>query len=66
MPVEDYDTVSGFVIGELGRMPTEADANTDASDFVFNGYLFSIVDIEEKVISRVRILKIHKETEEVS
>ncbi len=66
LPVEDYDTVSGFVIGELGRMPTEADANTDASDFVFNGYLFSIVDIEEKVISRVRILKIHKETEEVS
>lgn len=29
----------------------------DQSDVVFNGYRFSILEIDEKVISRVRILK---------
>ncbi len=66
LPVEDYDTVSGFVIGELGRMPTLEDANSDVSDFIYNGYLFSIVEIEEKVVSRVRILKVTQESEDES
>lgn len=57
LPVDDYDTVSGFIIGELGRMPTADDASSDASDFIYNGYLFSIVDIDEKVISKVRVIK---------
>lgn len=58
LPVDNYDTVSGFVIGELGRIPTETDVHTDASDFTYNGYKFSIVDIDEKVVSKVRVLKI--------
>lgn len=66
LPVEDYDTVSGFIIGELGRIPTQEDLVSDTSDFMYNGYLFTIVDIDEKVISKVKVLKqeIDEETEE--
>lgn len=64
LPIEDYDTVSGFVIGEIGRIPTVEDVNSDASDFIYNGYLFSIVDIDEKVISKIRVLKIEEELED--
>ena len=61
LPIEDYDTVSGFMIGELGRIPSQVDVDEDISDIVFNGYLFSILEIDEKVISRVRVMKIEKE-----
>ena len=57
MPVDDYETVSGFIIGHLGRIPTEEDVINDDSDFVFNQYLFSIEDTDEKVISKIRVTK---------
>ncbi|CAM3667772.1 hemolysin family protein [Erysipelothrix urinaevulpis] len=55
LPIDDYDTVSGFIIGQLGRIPTLEDVEEDTSDFVYHGYLFSIVDVDEKVISKVRV-----------
>ena len=64
LPTEEYDTVSGFVIGELGRMPSEEDTQSDASDFIYHGYLFSIVDVDEKVISKLRIIKVENEIED--
>lgn len=57
IPIDDYDTVSGFIIGHLGRIPTKEDVVNDDSDFIFNGYLFSIEDIDEKVISKIRVTK---------
>lgn len=56
LPLDDYDTVSGFVIGNIGKIPTAEDINNEASSFTFNGYRFSIVEVEEKVISLVRVL----------
>ena len=56
LPLDDYDTVSGFVIGNIGKIPTREDINNEASSFTFNGYRFSIVEVEEKVISRVRVV----------
>ncbi len=61
LPIEDYDTVSGFVIGEMGRLPSKEDINNEASNVVYNGYLFSIIDIDEKVVSKVRVLKVVEE-----
>ena len=61
IPIDDYDTVSGFIIGHLGRIPTKEDVVNDDSDFIFNGYLFSIEDIDEKVISKIRVTKASKE-----
>lgn len=60
LPVDDFDTVSGFLISELGRIPTEEDVEQDQSDVVFNGYRFSIIEIDEKVVSRVRLSKEHQ------
>ncbi len=57
LPVEEYDTVSGFIVGNLGRIPTNREVINKSLDFVFNGYLFSITDIEGKVISEVKIKK---------
>lgn len=64
LPLDDYDTVSGFVIGQLGRLPTIEDESSDESDFVFNGYLFSIIDIDEKVISMIRVIKASEEVKD--
>lgn len=60
IPIEDYETVSGFIIGQLGRIPTKEDVINDDSDFIFNEYLFSIEDIDEKVISKIRVTKEEK------
>lgn len=57
LPVDDYDTVSGFVIGELGRIPSDDDVSTDDSDIYFGDYRFSIKAIDEKVVSKVKITK---------
>lgn len=57
LPIEEYETINGFVIGRLGRIPTKKDLTNHRSDFVFNGYLFSIVAIEAKVISKVKVSK---------
>lgn len=57
LPIEDYETVSGFIIGHLGRIPTKEDVHNDDSDFEYNGFLFSITDIDEKVISKVKVTK---------
>jgi len=53
LPVEDYDTVSGFILGQLGRFPEE----NEEVVIVYEGYKFEVLSIEDKVISRVRITK---------
>lgn len=57
LPTGRYKTVSGFIIGHLGKIPRKKDIKNHESDFVFNGYLFSIVSLERKVISEVKITK---------
>jgi len=53
LPVEDYDTVSGFILGQLGRFPEE----NEEVVIVYEGFKFEVLSIEDKVISRVRITK---------
>ncbi|QIK70462.1 HlyC/CorC family transporter [Erysipelothrix sp. HDW6C] len=57
LPIDDYDTLSGFIVSELGRIPTLEDVINDESDLVFNGYRFCIVELDEKVIAKVRVTK---------
>ncbi len=64
LPLEDYDTVSGFIIGHLGRIPTEDDISNEESCVYYDKYQFWIVEIDEKVISRVRILEMEEAEEE--
>ena len=64
LPLDDYDTISGFMIGQLGRLPTIEDENSDESDFIYKGYLFSIITIDEKVIAMIRIIKVSEEVKD--
>ena len=60
LPLDDFETVSGFVIGELGRLPIATDVN---KTFNFNGYMFTIVTVEDKVIGRVLVEKIEEDNQ---
>jgi len=54
LPVNEYDTLSGFILGQLGRFPEE-----DESILItFNGYTYEVLDTEDKIISRVKVTKI--------
>lgn len=53
LPVETYETLSGFIIGEIGRFP---DIN-EKPEFNYNGVTFSVEEMDEKRISKVRISK---------
>jgi len=53
LPVEEYDTLSGFLVGQLGRIP---DA-TENPEIEFNGLLFKVTKVEEKRISSVVVAK---------
>ena len=64
LPIDDYDTVSGFAVGEIGRLPHLEDIEGNEADFDFNGYHFSIVDVDEKVISKLRITKLDTDEKE--
>lgn len=53
LPVDEYDTLSGFIIGQLGRIPEEH----DKPEVEFNGLVFKVEEIEEKRISKVKVCR---------
>ncbi|MDR3239739.1 MAG: hemolysin family protein [Clostridiales bacterium] len=53
LPVEDYNTLSGFIISQLGRIP--ADANQP--EITYNGLLLKVSKVEEKRVTEVMIRK---------
>jgi len=56
-PTEDYDTLNGFLIGQLGRIPEEKETPV----VEFNGVVFKVEKITEKRISRVKAIKAGQE-----
>lgn len=54
LPIEEYETLSGFVIGRLGRIPGKKDHPT----VEFNGLLFKVEEVEEKRVSKVKVYRI--------
>lgn len=60
LPNEDYDTLSGFLIGLLGRIPL----NHEQIDLEYEGILFKVLKIEDKRIIKVRMVKPHIKEEE--
>jgi putative hemolysin len=51
LPTEEYETLSGLLIGLLGRIP---DA-TDKPSIEYNGWLFQVQQVEEKRIALVKV-----------
>lgn len=53
LPIEEYQTLSGFVIGQLGRFP----GANDKPVVEFEGLLFKVEEVDEKRISRIKICR---------
>jgi putative hemolysin len=53
LPIDDYGTLSGFIIGQLGRIPEEGDKST----IEFNELLFKVEEVEEKKVSKVKVCR---------
>ncbi len=51
IPEGDYDTIAGFIISELGYLPKDGDMDTVELD----NLKFTIIEVEDKRISKVRI-----------
>lgn len=53
LPLEDFDTLSGFLIGELGRIPEE----TERPVIELERVVFKIEEIEDRRIRKVKACK---------
>lgn len=59
---EDYDTLGGYLIGQLGRIPEE----DETIELPLCGWLFRAEGVEEKRIEKVFAAKLPEEAEEVA
>ncbi|HEY9058979.1 MAG TPA: hemolysin family protein [Pseudobacteroides sp.] len=53
LPIDDYETLSGFVIGQMGRIPEKGDTST----IEFNELMLKVEEVEEKKVSKIRVCK---------
>ncbi|TFG81749.1 MAG: HlyC/CorC family transporter [Erysipelotrichales bacterium] len=53
LPIEEFDTISGFIIGQLGRIPSDG----EQPEVTVNGVLYRVLKVDEKRISKVQIVK---------
>lgn len=51
LPIEDYDTLSGFIIGQLGYIPGINETPT----IIYEGYQFEVVEISDRRILQVNV-----------
>ncbi|MCL2663141.1 MAG: hemolysin family protein [Oscillospiraceae bacterium] len=51
LPVDEYETLSGFLIGQLRRIPTE----DETPELEYEGLLFSVEKVHDKRIATVRV-----------
>lgn len=54
LPVDDYDTLSGFMIGLLERLP----ADDEKVSIVYHNYKFESLEIQDMVITKVLVTKL--------
>lgn len=54
LPVDDFETLSGFITGQLGRIPE----NDDKSAIEYEELVFKIEEVNEKKVSKVKVCKV--------
>jgi len=52
-PIDEYDTLSGFLVGQLGYIPSE----DEKPEITFNGLLFKVESLQDKRIATVTVTK---------
>jgi len=62
LPTENYTTLSGFILGELGYYPKEE----DLINFSFNDYSFEVISFDGDIIGKVKVtLPVKEENQDV-
>ena len=56
-PDEDIDTLNGFIIFQLGRLPKDG----EAIDIRYQGYQFKSFDVRDNMIAQVKVVRIADE-----
>ncbi len=54
LPVDEYDTLSGFLIGQLGRIPSE----NEKPVIEYEDFVFKVEKVEDKRVILVKIYKV--------
>lgn len=60
LPVDDYDTLSGFTLDQLGRLPEE----NEQIKFTYNNFLYEVVKYDDNIIETIKATKQIVEEEE--
>lgn len=53
LPIEDYDTLSGFIIGQLGRFPEPG----DKPEIEWEGLMFKVEEADHKKILKAKVTR---------
>ncbi len=53
LPTDEYDTLNGFIIGQLGRIP----GKNDYPIVEFDNLCFKVQEVEEKRISKIKVCR---------
>ncbi|MEK3732573.1 hemolysin family protein [Paenibacillus sp. FSL M8-0334] len=56
LPIEQYETLNGFMIGQLGRIPKLGDRDS----IEYAGLVFKIEEVDGRMISKVKVCKVLK------
>ncbi|VEU80781.1 hemolysin family protein [Haploplasma axanthum] len=59
LPVDEYDTLSGFILGEIGHFPEK----DEKIQFDYNGFNYEVVEYNERVIEKVKVTKLDSNLE---
>ena len=60
LPTDDYNTISGFVIGMLGEIPEE----DTHPEFTYENIKFTVLESTKKIVTSVKIEILEKENED--
>ena len=55
---EDYHTLAGFILAQLGRVPGEG------ASFVYGGWRFEVVDMDGRRIDKVLVSRVQPQQQE--
>lgn len=53
LPVDEYDTIGGFVVGQLGRIPN----NDEQPEIEYGGFIFKVKGVCDKRIQKIIVYK---------
>ncbi|GIP42254.1 hypothetical protein J45TS6_07130 [Paenibacillus sp. J45TS6] len=57
LPEEEYDTLSGFMVGTIGRIPTKQ----ERPEFEFRGFRYKVLEVGKQRIRRIQMTRLPEE-----